>query len=428
MTREVTLAATQFACGWELEANLDTAERLVREAAGQGARIVLLQELFATPYFPITQEARHFALAGPAEDNPLLERFSRLAGELGRRAPRELLRARRPDVLQLRGCLRRRRLLPRRVPQEPPPRRDRLPGEVLLRSRRHWLPGVGHGLRAHRRRHLLGPVVPGERPRDGAARRRGAALPDGDRQRPADAGGRLARCLAAGAARSRDRERGAAGRVEPHRAGGGAGRGLRRRRSASTARPSSPRRPARCSRRRRGTGRRSSRRRSTWTPPGATASTGRTSATAGRTCTARCSRSTAGRVVCDGTTHADPKEATVNTQPSPRGVIACPPHELHEVGPRMLVDALEADGWEIDFFGVRTPLAKVVAAVRERSRTVHRADVRHPEEPGRPQGHDPRPARRAGGGVPAGPGGRRRVPRRPGPVEGVRRRPLRAGP
>ena len=34
MTREVMLAATQFACSWDLEANLDTAERLVREAAG----------------------------------------------------------------------------------------------------------------------------------------------------------------------------------------------------------------------------------------------------------------------------------------------------------------------------------------------------------------------------------------------------------
>jgi MerR family transcriptional regulator, light-induced transcriptional regulator len=55
----------------------------------------------------------------------------------------------------------------------------------------------------------------------------------------------------------------------------------------------------------------------------------------------------------------------VNMQLSPRGVIACPPHELHEVGPRMLVDALEADGWEVEFFGVRTPLTKVVAAVRE---------------------------------------------------------------
>ncbi len=56
----------------------------------------------------------------------------------------------------------------------------------------------------------------------------------------------------------------------------------------------------------------------------------------------------------------------MTAQGSPRGLIACPPHELHEVGPRLLVDALEADGWEIDFFGVRTPLTKVVAAVRER--------------------------------------------------------------
>jgi N-carbamoylputrescine amidase len=82
MTREVTLAATQFACSRDIEANLKTAERLVREAAGQGAQIVLLQELFATPYFPITQDTRHFDLAGPPEGHPLIARFSRLAGEL----------------------------------------------------------------------------------------------------------------------------------------------------------------------------------------------------------------------------------------------------------------------------------------------------------------------------------------------------------
>ena len=83
MTREVTLAATQFACGWDIPANLDNAERLVREAAGRGAQIVLLQELFATPYFPITQDTRHFDLAGPQEGHPVIARFSRLAGELG---------------------------------------------------------------------------------------------------------------------------------------------------------------------------------------------------------------------------------------------------------------------------------------------------------------------------------------------------------
>ena len=78
MTREVTLAATQSACGWDIPANLDTAERLVREAAGRGAQIVLLQELFATPYFPVTQDTRHFDLAGPAEGHPVVTRFAGL--------------------------------------------------------------------------------------------------------------------------------------------------------------------------------------------------------------------------------------------------------------------------------------------------------------------------------------------------------------
>jgi N-carbamoylputrescine amidase len=83
MTREVTLAATQFPCSWDIPANLDAAERLVREAAGRGAQIVQLQELFATPYFPISQDARHFDLAGPREGHPVITRFSRLAAELG---------------------------------------------------------------------------------------------------------------------------------------------------------------------------------------------------------------------------------------------------------------------------------------------------------------------------------------------------------
>ena len=36
--RSVTVAATQFACSWDLPANLDTAEALVRQAAGAGAQ------------------------------------------------------------------------------------------------------------------------------------------------------------------------------------------------------------------------------------------------------------------------------------------------------------------------------------------------------------------------------------------------------
>ncbi|MBN9533992.1 MAG: N-carbamoylputrescine amidase [Alphaproteobacteria bacterium] len=81
--RTVTLAATQFACGWDIEKNLARAETLVRQAAGQGAQIILLQELFETPYFCQDQSADHYALARPFADNPVIARFARLAGELG---------------------------------------------------------------------------------------------------------------------------------------------------------------------------------------------------------------------------------------------------------------------------------------------------------------------------------------------------------
>ncbi|MFQ5774990.1 MAG: N-carbamoylputrescine amidase [Kiloniellaceae bacterium] len=79
---EVTLAATQMACTWDRERNLESAEALVREAAARGARIVLLQELFETPYFCKDQSQAHFALARPADGHPVLARMRALAAEL----------------------------------------------------------------------------------------------------------------------------------------------------------------------------------------------------------------------------------------------------------------------------------------------------------------------------------------------------------
>lgn len=81
--RQVTVAATQMACSWNREANLAEAEALLREAAGRGAQVVLIQELFETPYFCVDQKQEHFALAHPAKDHPLLARMSTLAQELG---------------------------------------------------------------------------------------------------------------------------------------------------------------------------------------------------------------------------------------------------------------------------------------------------------------------------------------------------------
>lgn len=78
----ITFAATQMACGWDTEANIDRAENLVREAAAQGAQVILLQELFETPYFCKDMLEKHFGLAREAEDNPVLDRFASLAAEL----------------------------------------------------------------------------------------------------------------------------------------------------------------------------------------------------------------------------------------------------------------------------------------------------------------------------------------------------------
>lgn len=81
--RRITLAATQMAASPERDMNVANAERLVREAAARGADLVLLQELFETPYFCQDQAARHFALAHEETSSPLLDRLARLARELG---------------------------------------------------------------------------------------------------------------------------------------------------------------------------------------------------------------------------------------------------------------------------------------------------------------------------------------------------------
>ncbi len=80
--RPVTVAAVQLACGWDAEANIARAEELVRKAAANGAQIVLLPELFETPYFCIEQDARHLALARPLEESRAVQHFRGIAREL----------------------------------------------------------------------------------------------------------------------------------------------------------------------------------------------------------------------------------------------------------------------------------------------------------------------------------------------------------
>ena len=80
--RKVVVAATQMSCTWDREATLAKAEKLVREAAAKGANIILLQELFETPYFCQRHDFEYMDLATTPEENPAVKRFQKVAKEL----------------------------------------------------------------------------------------------------------------------------------------------------------------------------------------------------------------------------------------------------------------------------------------------------------------------------------------------------------
>ncbi len=81
--REVTVAATQMACTDDVADNVAHGEALVRQAAGRGANIVLLQELFEGYYFCQDELTEHYARARPADGHPTIAHFQKLAAELG---------------------------------------------------------------------------------------------------------------------------------------------------------------------------------------------------------------------------------------------------------------------------------------------------------------------------------------------------------
>ena len=79
---KVKVAATQMSCSWNREEVLDKAEKLVRKAAAEGANIILLQELFETPYFCQKQKFEYFDLAKLLSENAAVKRFTEVAKEL----------------------------------------------------------------------------------------------------------------------------------------------------------------------------------------------------------------------------------------------------------------------------------------------------------------------------------------------------------
>ena len=80
--RKVIVAATQMSCSWDIDENIKKAEKLVREAASKGAQIILLQELFETPYFCQKEIMDYYKYALPLEQNKAVNHFAAIAKEL----------------------------------------------------------------------------------------------------------------------------------------------------------------------------------------------------------------------------------------------------------------------------------------------------------------------------------------------------------
>jgi len=79
---ELSVAALQMAMVGDIDVNIATAERLVREAAAQGARIILIPELFEGPYFCKDQLPENLDRARPLVGHPTIEQFAAIAKEL----------------------------------------------------------------------------------------------------------------------------------------------------------------------------------------------------------------------------------------------------------------------------------------------------------------------------------------------------------
>ena len=180
----LTVAAVQMAMADDVAINVATAERLVREAAAEGAQLVLIPELFEGPYFCKDMAPEHFDRARPVAGHPTVEHFRGDRGRVRRGPAAEHLRAGRTT-----------------------PRYNSVvmvdaDGSVLGTYRKSHIPdGPGYtekyyfnpgdtGFRVWRTQHaavgvgdLLGPVVPRVGPMHGADGRRGAVLPDRHRER-----------------------------------------------------------------------------------------------------------------------------------------------------------------------------------------------------------------------------------------------------
>ena len=79
----VRVAAIQMSCSRDVNENIKKAERLIREAAGNGAKIILLPELFERQYFCQERQYEYYAFAKSVEENDAVRALLPVSEELG---------------------------------------------------------------------------------------------------------------------------------------------------------------------------------------------------------------------------------------------------------------------------------------------------------------------------------------------------------
>ena len=77
----IRAAITQTTWTGDKESMIAKHEQFARDAAADGAQIICFQELFYGPYFGITEDAKYYDYAEPA-DGPIVQRFAALAKDL----------------------------------------------------------------------------------------------------------------------------------------------------------------------------------------------------------------------------------------------------------------------------------------------------------------------------------------------------------
>ena len=77
--RKVTIGTVQMKCSTVVSENIEKADAMVREAAGQGADIILLPELFERQYFCQERRYEYYEFAKEVNENDAVKHFSALA-------------------------------------------------------------------------------------------------------------------------------------------------------------------------------------------------------------------------------------------------------------------------------------------------------------------------------------------------------------